>query len=105
MSSYQSVIGSVNRDTDIKESTKKKKLYAQMKTTYKVEKSRQNARECRARKNLRYQYLDSMIAEREKVIDLLREEMMKYVGWCQIRDQNAVSEELQAFMHFEYHQS
>ena len=76
-----------------------------MKTTYNIEKSRQNARECRARKNLRYQYLDSMIAEREKVNDLLKEEMMKYVGRCQMMDKNRVPEGIQEYMHFEYFQS
>ena len=61
-----------------------------MKTENKLEISRQNARECRARKKLRYQYLDDMIAEREKANDLLRDEIIKYVGWCQMLDQNRV---------------
>ena len=76
-----------------------------MKTTYKFEKSRQNARECRARKNLRYQYLDSMIAEREKANDLLRDEIIKYVGWCQMLDQNRVPEGLEEFLRFDFDQS
>merc|ERR1712032_1515903 len=33
----------------------------EMRSTNKLEKSRQSARECRARKKLRYQYLDDMI--------------------------------------------
>merc|ERR1712032_1160290 len=37
----------------------------EMRSTNKLEKSRQSARECRARKKLRYQYLDDMILERE----------------------------------------
>jgi hypothetical protein len=68
--SYQSVRELLAKEKDKKASTKKKKLSAEMKTTYKVEK-------CRARKNLRYQYLDKMIAEREKANDLQREETMK----------------------------
>jgi hypothetical protein len=51
-----------------------------MKIENKLEKSRQNARECRARKKLRYQYLNNMIAEREKANDLLQDEMTKCVG-------------------------
>merc|ERR1712080_595077 len=38
---------------------------SEMRSTNKLEKSRQSARECRARKKLRYQYLDDMILERE----------------------------------------
>ena len=40
-----------------------------------LEKSRQSARECRARKKLRYQYLEEMISSREKAIVLLRNEL------------------------------
>merc|ERR1711890_152559 len=48
---------------------------SEMRSTNKLEKSRQSARECRARKKLRYQYLDDMILEREKANDALREEL------------------------------
>ncbi len=41
----------------------------------------QSARECRARKKLRYQYLDDLILEREKANILLREEILKYQAW------------------------
>jgi len=64
--------------------------YPEMRSTNKLEKSRQSARECRARKKLRYQYLDDMILEREKANDRLREELAKYVGWCQMLDQSQV---------------
>jgi hypothetical protein len=37
------------------------------------------------------QYLDDMILEREKANDRLREELGKYVGWCQMLDQSQVS--------------
>lgn len=48
----------------------------------KLERSRQSARECRARKKLRYQYLDDLILEREKANNLLREELAQYHKWC-----------------------
>ncbi|CAL4066189.1 unnamed protein product [Meganyctiphanes norvegica] len=34
----------------------------------KLERSRQSARECRARKKLRYQYLEELVANREKAV-------------------------------------
>jgi len=64
----------------------------------KLEKSRQSARECRARKKLRYQYLDDMIAEREKANIYLKEELEKYVSWCQQLDGNQVPDGLQTFL-------
>merc|ERR1712001_191422 len=70
----------------------------EMRSTNKLEKSRQSARECRARKKLRYQYLDDMILEREKANDALREELTKYVGWCQMLDQSQVPEGLQELL-------
>ena len=63
-----------------------------MKTVVKLEKSRQSARECRARKKLRYQYLDDLILERERANERLRSEMSKFVGWCEMIDQNSVPE-------------
>jgi len=90
--------GATARDHESKEDGKRRKFYAEMKTSTKLEKSRQSARECRARKKLRYQYLDDMIAERERANDLLREEMVKYVGWCKMLDQNKVPEGLQEFL-------
>ncbi|XP_065334062.1 REPTOR-binding partner isoform X1 [Cloeon dipterum] len=43
-----------------------------------LERSRQSARECRARKKLRYQYLEELVADREKAVFALREELEKY---------------------------
>ena len=48
----------------------------------KLERSQQSARECRARKKLRYQYLDDLILERERANVVLRDELMKYQKWC-----------------------
>jgi len=82
----------------VRGSSKKQKFVAEMKTTNKLEKSRQSARECRARKKLRYQYLDDMIAERERANDVLRDELIKYVSWCQMMDQNKVPDGLSQFL-------
>jgi len=99
----------VNKDSDsvwidqripevVRSISKKQKTSGDMKTSNKLEKSRQSARECRARKKLRYQYLDDMIAERERANDQLREELTKYVGWCQMLDQKKVPEGLTQFL-------
>ena len=44
-------------------------------TAKRVELSRQNARECRARKKLRYQYVEELVASREKAVEALRQEL------------------------------
>lgn len=43
-----------------------------------AERSRQSARECRARKKLRYQYLEELVVEREKAVVQLRGELERY---------------------------
>lgn len=60
--------------------------------TYKLERSRQSARECRARKKLRYQYLDDIILERERANIVLKQELEKYVSWCTELDKGRLPE-------------
>lgn len=51
------------------------KKNAKLDAKSKLEKSRQSARECRARKKLRYQYLEDLVCNREKAVVKLREEL------------------------------
>lgn len=64
----------------------------------KLERSRQSARECRARKKLRYQYLDDMILEREKANIKLREELLQYQAWCHELDSGKIPDGLRDFL-------
>ena len=69
---------------------------ADMKT--KLERSRQSARECRARKKLRYQYLDDLLLEREKANLKLREELVTYQKWCHELDKGRIPDGLQEML-------
>lgn len=60
----------------------------------KLERSRQSARECRARKKLRYQYLEDLVANREKAVFALRDELEMLKTFCQQVDEGRVSEQL-----------
>ncbi|ESO85317.1 hypothetical protein LOTGIDRAFT_59424, partial [Lottia gigantea] len=60
----------------------------------KLERSRQSARECRARKKLRYQYIEELVANREKAVFALREELQMYKEWCEQADQGIIVDEL-----------
>ena len=48
----------------------------------KLERSRQSARECRARKKLRYQYLEELVAKREEAIFVLKTELESIQDVC-----------------------
>jgi hypothetical protein len=60
----------------------------------KLERSRQSARECRARKKIRYQYLDELVADREKAVLQLRKELEIYTQWARALDEGFVPEGL-----------
>jgi len=59
-----------------------------------LERSRQSARECRARKKLRYQYLEEIISETEKSIFALRREMDMMKIWAKELDDGRLPENL-----------
>lgn len=64
----------------------------------KLERSRQSARECRARKKLRYQYLEELVADREKAVFALRKELEKYKSWSKELDDRRWPDGLQIFL-------
>ncbi|XP_033108309.1 cAMP-responsive element-binding protein-like 2 isoform X2 [Anneissia japonica] len=78
-----------------KKVTKRGRRPSQIDQKLKLERSRQSARECRARKKQRYQYLDDMVANKERAIYTLREELELYKKWCLSIDRGVIPAELE----------
>lgn len=71
-----------SKSKSIKKRSKNVKKSAKLDAKSKLEKSRQSARECRARKKLRYQYLEDLVCNREKAVTKLREELIMVSTGC-----------------------
>lgn len=70
-SSSRSSSSIANRSSKMKSKSSQQKIDAKAR----LEKSRQSARECRARKKLRYQYLEDLATKRELAVFALRKEL------------------------------
>ncbi|CAH2276472.1 cAMP-responsive element-binding -like 2 [Pelobates cultripes] len=82
----------------VKKSGKRGRKPAKVDLKAKLERSRQSARECRARKKLRYQYLEELVSSRERAICALREELEMYKQWCTAMDQGKIPSEIKALL-------
>ncbi|KAL2102894.1 hypothetical protein ACEWY4_002062 [Coilia grayii] len=82
----------------IKKPGKRGRKPAKIDLKAKLERSRQSARECRARKKLRYQYLEELVSSKERAICALREELEMYRQWCSAMDQGKIPSEIKALL-------
>ncbi|CAH0386608.1 unnamed protein product [Bemisia tabaci] len=88
---------------DVKESSRRgrkpgRKAAEKLDMKAKLERSRQSAKECRARKKLRYQYLEDLVAEREKAVFALRQELEKYRIWIHEISEGKIPEGFHLFI-------
>src|SRR5207245_1141858 len=79
-SHHQGSSSSHSLATASKKSSRKVRRGGKVDMKAKLERSRQSARECRARKKLRYQYLEDLVTKREKSVLLLKKEL-EMVSW------------------------
>lgn len=61
----------------------------------KLERSRQSARECRARKKQKYLFLEETVTNKERSICALREELDMYKTWCNEMDKGVIPSEIE----------
>ncbi|XP_058790355.1 REPTOR-binding partner [Phymastichus coffea] len=97
--SYVAEVDESFQETIKKESGKRgrrpgRRLSDKIDVKAKLERSRQSARECRARKKLRYQYLEELVSDREKAIFALTKELEMYYRWCQELDAGIIPDGL-----------
>lgn len=67
-------------------------------TAERIEHSRQNARDCRARKKLRYQYAEELVESREKAVKALQQELAMLKQCCVTLDGGQLTEECVSFV-------
>ncbi|XP_063232885.1 REPTOR-binding partner isoform X1 [Bacillus rossius redtenbacheri] len=77
-----------------RKATDKVDMKAKLGDNFISERSRQSARECRARKKLRYQYLEELVADREKAVFALQKELEKYRSWGKAMDDGRIPDGL-----------
>ncbi|CAD5118306.1 DgyrCDS7019 [Dimorphilus gyrociliatus] len=82
------------RESPRKTPSKRGRKPAKVDVKAKLERSRQSARECRARKKLRYQYLEELVSSRERAIIQLRDELERYKLWVKQMDKDCVPKEV-----------
>lgn len=93
-------VGDVPRDTTVqpRKGKKRGRKPLNVDAAKRIELSRQNARECRARKKLRYQYVEELVVSREKAVEALRQELATLKQWCVTLDGGQLSEECVSFV-------
>lgn len=64
----------------------------------KLERSRQSARECRARKKLRYKALEDTVSSKEREVHHLRDRLDMFQQWCNAIDRGIYPSDLDAFL-------
>ncbi|KAI0229201.1 cAMP-responsive element-binding protein-like 2 [Lamellibrachia satsuma] len=96
----ESAVREVTMTTEkpMKRVSKRGRKPSRIDTKAKLERSRQSARECRARKKLRYQYVEELVASREKSIQVLRDELEMYKGHCKQLDRGEMPPQIDALV-------